>query len=142
MPSPTTSGRGSSLAAPPEAAAPPRAFAPSASRRALALANRFATPLTFVVLLIVWEMACRLFRVPAFLLPAPSMIVAGFREQAPSIWLTHLWATLHVAIIGYLVAIAVSITARSRCAEARSMALALKLSSMAARAFSHSPCAV
>ena len=109
MPSPTTSAPSSSLVAPPETVAPARVAAPSAGRRALALANRFATPLTFIVLLVVWEAACRLFRIPAFLLPAPSMIVAGFREQAPSIWLTHSWATLHVAIIGYLVAIAVSI---------------------------------
>ena len=39
-------------------------------------------------------------------------------------------------------AIAVSITARNRCAVGRSIALALEASSTAARALSHSPCAV
>lgn len=90
---------------------------PARSRRSLAdfsappvaLANRFAPILAFCGLLIVWEAGCRLFGVPAFLLPAPSVIVAGLLEQAPSIWLTNAWATIHIALLGYLLAIAVSI---------------------------------
>ncbi len=105
MSSLTTSAPGSSPAALPDKAPPPRPV----GRRALALANRFAPALAFVALLVAWEAGCRLFKVPAFLLPSPSMILVGFSEQAPSIWLKHTWATVHIAITGYLVAIAVSI---------------------------------
>ncbi len=80
-----------------------------AARRALGLLNRFAPALAFIGLLILWEVGCRVFKVPTFLLPTPSMIVAGAREQTFAIWGTHLWATVRVALMGYLAAICVSI---------------------------------
>lgn len=80
-----------------------------AVRRSLALFHRFAPALAFLGLLIVWEVGCRVFKVPTFLLPTPSMIVAGAREQTLAIWGTHLWATVRVALMGYLAAICISI---------------------------------
>ena len=65
--------------------------------------------LTFAIILALWELATRAFAIPSFLLPAPSRIVAGFGSVEPARWLEHLWATLRVALIGYAVAIAVSL---------------------------------
>jgi NitT/TauT family transport system permease protein len=104
MSSQTTSAPASSSAAPPDAGA-----RRTATRRALALADRFALPLTFLAVLIVWEAACRLFQIPAFLLPSPSLVIAGFGEQKAAVWLTNAWATLRVAMMGYVAAIVVSI---------------------------------
>ncbi len=75
----------------------------------LVFAHRHAPILAFLLLLIVWELGCRVFQVPAFLLPTPSMIIVGFTEQRPSTWFVHTWATLRVALMGYALAILVSI---------------------------------
>lgn len=73
------------------------------------LARRFAPPLAFAAVIAVWEFSCWFFAIPAFLLPAPSRIVAGLFEQDWPIWLGHTFATLRVAIMGYVAAIVVSI---------------------------------
>jgi len=65
--------------------------------------------LTFVVILILWEVLTRLFQVPTFILPPPSRIIEGFGAVDASRWIEHVWATLRVALIGYIVAIAVSL---------------------------------
>jgi NitT/TauT family transport system permease protein len=80
-----------------------------ASARIYALLNRFAPLLAFVGLLIAWEGGCRLFNVPTFLLPPPSAIVKGASEIAMPLWLGHAWATIRVALMGYIVAVVVSI---------------------------------
>ncbi len=42
-------------------------------------ADRLAPTAAFIVLIVVWEGACRAFLIPSFLLPSPSAIVrAGF----------------------------------------------------------------
>ena len=40
-----------------------------------------------------WDVACRLFEIPSFLLPAPSAILASFFGLSWSVWLGHIWAT-------------------------------------------------
>ncbi len=65
--------------------------------------------LGFVGVVACWELACALFGIPDFLLPAPSDIVRGFGEQSRSIWLVNAWATIRVALMGYLAAIVISI---------------------------------
>ena len=72
-------------------------------------ANRFAPLITCVVLLAAWELGCRLFHVPPYLLPPPSRIVAGAFEQSAPVWLSNIWATVRVAVMGYLAAIVISI---------------------------------
>ena len=94
---------------PPEArAAPPAAVAPGAAPLGairLAPAARFRAPSSSI-----WEGACRLFQIPSFLLPSPSAIVAaGFRDSPAAVWLGHIGATLRVALMGFALAIAVSI---------------------------------
>lgn len=77
--------------------------------RVLALLDRLTPVLAFAALLAAWEGACRLFAVPSFLLPAPSAIVAAGVKVPAEQWMGHIWATLRVALMGYLLAIAVSI---------------------------------
>lgn len=110
MPSPIISAAGSSHAVPPEAS-PSKDVAPLVrlGRHSVALANRYAPGIAFIVLLIVWELGCRIFRVPAFVLPPPSLIVAGAFEQTPAVWLSNIWATTRVALMGYGAAVVVSI---------------------------------
>src|SRR5262249_56215130 len=36
---------------------------------------------TIIILLLVWEICCRLFKVPNYLIPAPSEIAARFNEK-------------------------------------------------------------
>jgi NitT/TauT family transport system permease protein len=63
--------------------------------------------LTFATILLAWELGTRLFAVPTYILPAPTRILGGFDAVPVLRWLDHIWATLRVALIGYLVAIAV-----------------------------------
>jgi NitT/TauT family transport system permease protein len=95
---------------------------PSLWRRVSALINRFSPALAFIGLLLVWEIGCRVFKVPAFLLPSPSMIVVGAQEQSLAIWGTHLWATLRVALMGYAMAIVISIPLAMMLASSKTLA--------------------
>ena len=87
----------------------------TASRRGAAFrgfgiwADRFAPAAAFTVLILVWEAACRAFHIPSFLLPSPSAIIAAGCNIPATEWLSNIGATLRVAIMGYLLAIAVSI---------------------------------
>jgi NitT/TauT family transport system permease protein len=65
--------------------------------------------IAIVVLLLFWEGATRLFAIPSFLLPAPNDIRAAAIAVPPGIWLGHIWATLRVALMGFGLAVAVSI---------------------------------
>jgi NitT/TauT family transport system permease protein len=89
------------------------------------LGNRFAPTLTFIFVLAIWELGCRLFRVPTFLLPPPSLIVRGAFEQPASIWAGHVWATVRVAVMGYVAAIAISIPMAIALASSRALSRTL-----------------
>ena len=91
----------------------------------LRLANRFAPTLAFISLLAIWEIGCRLLKVPSFLLPTPSMIIVGMSEQSPTIWATHIWATLRVALMGYAMALAISIPLAVALASSKMLARTL-----------------
>lgn len=82
---------------------------PDLVRRTLVLADRFAPVLAFVAVIALWEAACRFFAIPSFLLPAPSAIVKAFFDVPVPVWLGHVWATLRVAIMGYVAAVVISI---------------------------------
>lgn len=71
--------------------------------------DRWTAPLFFVCLVAVWELCCRLFAIPSFLLPSPTEIVMAMTTLPLGLWVTHICATLKVALAGYLMAIAVSI---------------------------------
>ena len=89
------------------------------------LANRGAPVFMFVGVLALWEAVCRLFNVPAFVLPPPSLIVAGFHEQSLASWITNTWATLRVALIGFAVALLVSIPLAVSLASSKFMSRAV-----------------
>jgi NitT/TauT family transport system permease protein len=108
MSSPTTSAAVSSAAPPPDLV-----------KRLLLLADRFAPTLAFVGLILVWEAACRWLAIPSFLLPAPSAIFMAFFDTAPLVWAGHIWATLRVALMGYGLAIIVSIPLAIALASSR-----------------------
>jgi len=71
--------------------------------------DRLAPGLTFVGVLAVWQLGVYLFRVPIFLLPAPSDIAAAAFETEWWLWGRHIWATLRVALEGYLLATVIAI---------------------------------
>jgi len=95
----------SSPAPSPETKAPAAVFGP----RLRLWADRLSPAGAFVALIVVWEGACRIFSIPTFLLPSPTAIVAAGLEVSPVQWLSNISATLRVALMGYFVAIAVSI---------------------------------
>ncbi len=96
---PTRSEPLSSVAAPPA----------SAPTRARALGAEYLWPAaTLVVLVLLWELAVRLFKIPKFILPAPSLIAAeawAHRAQLPG----HTWATLWETLAGFGLSIAVGV---------------------------------
>lgn len=68
-----------------------------------------ALPLLSVTLLLVlWEIGCRAFAVPDFLLPAPSAIWRASIEAGP-VMLGHTLTTLNTILAGFLVSILVSL---------------------------------
>jgi NitT/TauT family transport system permease protein len=101
---PTTSAASSSAAPSPDNT---RAARTVASLRIWA--DRLAPAGAFVVLIAVWEGACRIFHVPSFLLPSPSAIVIAGLDVSAAQWLSNIGATLRVAVMGYILAIVVSI---------------------------------
>jgi NitT/TauT family transport system permease protein len=81
--------------------------------------DRYAPPLAFAGLILLWEGAVRLFAVPSFLLPAPSAIAQALLATPFSVWAGHVWATLRVALMGYALAIAVSVPLAVALASSR-----------------------
>ncbi|MGB5996384.1 MAG: ABC transporter permease [Marinomonas sp.] len=69
----------------------------------------FAPALFFISLIILWELICRLGQVPQYILPSPSAIVEAFFNVEFSRWMTHLWATLRVALMGFGLSILISL---------------------------------
>ncbi len=69
----------------------------------------FVYPLAAIVLgLLVWEVACALFKVPLYLLPPPSRIFMGLFANA-GLLLNHSWTTLQEILLGFLASIVVGI---------------------------------
>jgi NitT/TauT family transport system permease protein len=73
------------------------------------LANKLAPVLTMIAIVAIWEASCRIFKLPAFLLPSPSAIVQAVATMAPKEWIGHASATVRVALTGYAVSILVSL---------------------------------
>jgi len=70
---------------------------------------RAASPvLAFVVLLTVWELAARLFNIPVYILPAPSVIFHEFMSFGFN-FVGHAGATLKTILLGFLVSVLIAI---------------------------------
>lgn len=74
-----------------------------------AFLSRYASLWAFLLVLLLWEVAARVLELPAYVLPAPSAIVAAAGDLGWNRWLEHLVATLEVALVGYLAAIAIAV---------------------------------
>ena len=70
---------------------------------------RFAPWIFFIGLIMIWELGCRIGNVPSYILPSPSAIFHAFFQVDFSRWMTHLWATLRVALMGFVLSIFISI---------------------------------
>lgn len=82
---------------------------PAGTARRMALLDRLAPPVAFLALVALWEAVCRLFSIPSFLLPAPSAIATALVATPLEAWAGHAFATLRVALLGYVLAVAVSV---------------------------------
>jgi NitT/TauT family transport system permease protein len=63
---------------------------------------------TLVGILVAWEASVRVFRVPAFLLPAPSAVWKAAAAFGPH-WAPHIWATVRATLLGFGVAIGMGV---------------------------------
>jgi NitT/TauT family transport system permease protein len=59
-----------------------------------------------ILILALWEACCRLFHVPSYLLPSPSLIIQTFFANAPAL-LHSLWVTLRVTLIALVLSVSV-----------------------------------
>ncbi|MBF5056137.1 ABC transporter permease [Alcanivorax sp. 521-1] len=81
--------------------------------------NRGAPLIAALILLLIWEIGCRLLAVPSYLLPTPSAIVQGAFQVSLDSWLTHIWATLRVSLQGYALAVLIGIPLAVALANSR-----------------------
>jgi NitT/TauT family transport system permease protein len=94
-------------------------------RRLAGVKDRLAPLAAFAALLIFWEVACRLFAVPSFLLPMPSGIAHALVATPPEIWAGHIYATLRVVVMGYVLAVLVSVPLAIGITQSRFLARTL-----------------
>lgn len=73
---------------------------------------------TFAVLLIAWEAACDVWKVPEFYIAAPSRIFEAMLNGR-SIYLAHLWVTLYSTIVSFLIAVVLGVTLGALVSEFR-----------------------
>ncbi|HEU4964138.1 MAG TPA: ABC transporter permease [Bacilli bacterium] len=56
--------------------------------------------LSILVLFLLWEAICRIFSVPAFILPPPSDVLAALWQHRDLLLGKHLWPTLYEVLVG------------------------------------------
>ncbi|MBX3028985.1 MAG: ABC transporter permease [Chloroflexi bacterium] len=78
----------------------------------------------FIVLIVVWEIAIRAFRVPIYLAPAPSAILPAIIEHGPSL-VAGAWITIQEVIVGFAIAVVLAIPLAYILATSRFMEQAL-----------------
>jgi len=70
----------------------------------------FKVSTTLISLVLIWELSCRLFEIPQFLLPSPSSIVMRMIEK-PMLFVVHGWYTLYETFAGFIIAVLVGLLA-------------------------------
>lgn len=79
------------------------------ARRWSRIAADIAQPVAaLVVFVLLWELACRAFSIPAFLVPAPSAIWADTWKLAGPVWM-HTLATTQTTLLGFFASLIVSL---------------------------------
>jgi NitT/TauT family transport system permease protein len=79
-----------------------------ARSRRLLIADRITTPLIYLALVAAWEAGTRYFKVPGWILPAPSSIAAVGWEWAPELASNSL-VTLRETLVGFVLALVMSV---------------------------------
>jgi ABC-type nitrate/sulfonate/bicarbonate transport system permease component len=74
-------------------------------KRSTNTANRLAPYLTGLCLLVIWELAVRMYKIPEYILPAPTKVFKTLAESY-KLLITHTTTTVLEALIGFGVAIA------------------------------------
>ena len=70
-----------------------------------ALVSGYLMPIiTLTILVVFWEISCKFFNIPVWLLPSPSAIIARLAEFWPLL-LYHTYVTFYESILGFLVAV-------------------------------------
>jgi NitT/TauT family transport system permease protein len=77
--------------------------------RLFRLADTLAPIIGFALLLLIWEFLCRVLAVPSFVLPKPSDILRAAGQVPVPQWAGHLWATLQIVVIGYVLSIVLAL---------------------------------
>lgn len=80
------------------------ATAPQANAVQTGLKAMLPPVLTIAAFFLIWELACRLFRIPAFILPTPSSSVAALMQFAPAV-AEHALQTLTTTLLGFALAV-------------------------------------
>jgi NitT/TauT family transport system permease protein len=80
--------------------------------------------LTLAALVLVWELACRAFKVPVYLLPSPSAIWLETTEMTAKV-VEHTLATLWTIFLGFVVSVAVSLPLAVALTSSRAIANAI-----------------
>src|SRR5262245_58059525 len=79
------------------------------ARRWSRVATDIAQPVAaLVVFVLLWELICRAFSVPAFLVPAPSAIWADTWKLIGPVWM-HTLATTQTTLLGFFASLIVSL---------------------------------
>jgi NitT/TauT family transport system permease protein len=66
--------------------------------------------ITLIVLVVIWEISCRAFQVPSYLVPAPSAIAEKLYEKR-DLYLGHTWVTLYETLAGFALAVVIGVVA-------------------------------
>jgi NitT/TauT family transport system permease protein len=69
---------------------------------------RGTTPLIYFVLVLVWELCAKAFRIPSWILPAPTEIVSTAREWAPELAF-NTYITVRETVVGFVIALVLSL---------------------------------
>ena len=70
--------------------------------------RRFSGIFAIIALVAVWEIVCRAFNVPAYLLPSPGAVAVSVEEFGDN-WWGHIFATLSTVLAGFAFALAIGI---------------------------------
>lgn len=90
-------------------------------RRIAGLVAEWAPPLvSFVVVLALWEFIVVVFKVPVWLIPAPSEIAVALVQRAPDLPM-HTWTTFYETILGFFLAIALGVPLAIAVTHSRSL---------------------
>jgi NitT/TauT family transport system permease protein len=86
----------------------------------------FLIPAVFVAVVGVWEAAVRAWRVPEYLVPAPSAVGRAFAVGIESrLYIEHAWTTASEALLGFLIAAVAGIVVGAVIAQFRVVELTL-----------------